>query len=63
MARQRAKLANGNIPYYECHAQFMNGGLPGGRNMLFSFLWDQVLSCQELELFQEFIFFPGISQN
>jgi len=27
------KLASGNIPYDECHAQFMNEGWPGGRKI------------------------------
>jgi len=31
------KLANGNILYHRCHAQFMNGGWPEGRNLFFSF--------------------------
>ena len=39
---RQPKLANGNIPYYRCHAQFINGGWLGGRNPLFS---------QEFELF------------
>ena len=28
--RQTTKLANGNVPYHKHHAQFMNGGWPGG---------------------------------
>jgi len=35
-ARQTAKLPNGNIPYYKCHAQFINRGWLGGRNLSFS---------------------------
>jgi len=27
------KLANENIPYHRHHAQFMNGGWPGGRKL------------------------------
>jgi len=30
IARQIAKLANGNSPYHKLHAQFMNGSWPGG---------------------------------
>jgi len=33
------KLARGNIPYHRCHAQFMNGGWPGGRNPFICFLF------------------------
>jgi len=29
--RQTAKLANGNIPYHRCHAQFIGGGLAEGQ--------------------------------
>ena len=32
LARQIAKLDNGNIPYHKHHAQFMNGGWPGGES-------------------------------
>jgi len=32
------KLATGNIPYHRHHAQFMNRGCPGGRNLSFLFL-------------------------
>jgi len=28
------RLASGNIPYHGRHAQFMNGGWPGGRKRL-----------------------------
>jgi len=33
IARQRAKLANGNIPYHRHHADFMNAGWPGHRKL------------------------------
>jgi len=33
IARQLAKLAYGNIPYHRQHAQFMNGGWPGSREL------------------------------
>jgi len=32
IAREIAKLANGNIPYCGRHAQFIEGGWPGGKN-------------------------------
>jgi len=32
-ARQTAELARGNIPYHGRHAQFVNGGWPGGRSL------------------------------
>jgi len=32
-AWQIARLANGNVPYHRWHAQFMNGGCLGGRNL------------------------------
>jgi len=31
------KVASRNIPCHRRHAQFMNGGWPGGRNLLFFF--------------------------
>jgi len=30
MARQPVKVGNGNIPYHRHHAQYINGGYPGG---------------------------------
>ena len=32
------KLANGNILYHGCHAQFPNGGWPEGRELFFFFV-------------------------
>jgi len=45
------KLAKGNIPYHGCHAQFMNGDWPGGRNL---FSGSSTLLFHEFELFHEF---------
>ena len=43
---QTAKQANGNIPHHKCHAQFMNGGLLGDRELsALLFPWVQILSC------------------
>jgi len=50
IARQIAKLANRNIPYHECHAQFMNVGWLGGRKIKCTLI-------QEFELIREFAFF------
>jgi len=38
----KAMLADGNIPYHGCHAQFINGGRLGSRNPFF-FLFSQCL--------------------
>jgi len=35
IARQIAKLVNGNIPYHRCYVQFMNGGWPEAESSLF----------------------------
>jgi len=41
-ARQIAKLANGNIPYHRCRAQFLNGvgGGVGQESIDFSVYWE-----------------------
>jgi len=53
----RAELVGGNIPYPGHHAQLMNGGWPGGRNLLFPF--------REFKsfLFREFMSFLGVWLN
>jgi len=43
------KLANGNIQYHGCHAQFMNGGLAMGQEISLFF---------EFGVFHEFGLFP-----
>ena len=54
-ARQRAKLANGNIPYLKHHAQFMNDSWPrAGISLCFLFLWVWTLSCLAI------LIFPGV---
>jgi len=51
--RQTAKLANGNIAYHRHHAQFINGGWPGGRKHSALLFFKSSLD-REYKLFQEF---------
>jgi len=48
------KLANGNIPYYKCHAQFINGGCGGGGRRHFALLIFVSLDPLLFKLFWEF---------
>jgi len=57
------KLANGNIPYHRRHAQFINGGWPGGRTISFLFLWVQILSGLGVWTFPGVQSFLGILRN
>ena len=45
MARLLTKLGSGNTPCRRQHVQFVNGGWPGHRNLLFPFLWVWIFSC------------------
>jgi len=53
MARQTDRLANGNIPYHGCHAQFRNGGWPGAGSS-YHFREFESSLVQEFKLFLEF---------
>jgi len=55
------KLADGNIPYHRHHAQFINGGWPRGRNILFSMNSNPLLSGTSN--FSSAVFFLGVPQN
>ena len=57
------KMAGGNIPHRRCHAQFTDGGWPGGRNLLFPFSWVQILSCPRVQTFLGIQSFSGILWN
>ena len=49
---QTAKLANRNIPYHKCHAQFMNGvGQGTGSYQLFIFSGVWILACPGVRTF------------
>ena len=57
-ARQIAKLVNGNVPYHRCHAQFRNGGWPGGGIIFYSLFCEFKSSLVwEFDLFLEFSVF------
>ena len=56
------RLAEGNVLYHGCQAQFMNGGWPGGRNPLF--LWvSTILFSRSLNFSMSLVIFSGVPQN
>ena len=63
IARQITKLANGNTPYHERHAQFMNGGWLRARNLVFSVPWVWIFSCSGIWTFLGIQSFSGVMQN
>jgi len=42
--REHSQAASPSRAYHRHHAQFMSGGRLGGRNLLFSLPWVQILS-------------------
>ena len=51
------ELANGNIPYHGCQAQFMDGGWQGGRTLSLAFFLPSV----QIHSGPEVLSFSGIS--